>query len=84
MHDLDFSAGANATKNLSEKEALTDVPECNPKSTESAQSDTLPTISFGKEFLILWGKIAFGWFLNFVLPAIDEVTDLYSAIRYFK
>jgi len=35
-----------------------------------------------KGSVIAWGKIAFDVFVNFVLQAVDEGTDLYSGIRY--
>ena len=29
------------------------------------------------------GKIGVDWFLNFILPGTDEVTDLISGVRFF-
>ena len=29
------------------------------------------------------GKIGMDWFLNFILPGTDEITDLISGVRFF-
>ena len=34
-------------------------------------------------WVVAQGKIGLDWFLNFVLPGIDEVTDLISGVRFF-
>ena len=34
-------------------------------------------------WVVAQGKIGLDWFLNFVLPGTDEVTDLISGVRFF-
>ena len=33
--------------------------------------------------VVAQGKIGLDWFLNFILPGTDEVTDLINGIRFF-
>ena len=34
-------------------------------------------------WVVAQGKIGLDWFLNFILPGTDEVTDLINGIRFF-
>ena len=33
--------------------------------------------------VVAQGKIGLDWFLNFILPGTDEVTDLINGVRFF-
>ena len=51
------------------------------KATQTPENEIL-CFQIEKEIVIAWGKIGFDVFVNFVLQAVDEGTDLYSGIRY--
>ena len=51
------------------------------KATQMPENEIL-CFQIEKGSVIAWGKIGFDVFVNFVLQAVDEGTDLYSGIRY--
>ena len=51
------------------------------KATQTPENEIL-CFQIKKGSVIAWGKIGFDVFVNFVLQALDEGTDLYSGIRY--
>ena len=51
------------------------------KGTQTTKNEIL-CFQIKKESMTKWGKIGFDIFVNFVLQAVDEGTDLYTGIRY--
>ena len=49
---------------------------------KATQTPEILCFKFEKGSVIAWGKIGFDVFVNFVLQAVDEGTDLYNGIRY--
>ena len=52
------------------------------KEKASQTPEILPCFNIDKGNAIAWGKIGFDVFVNFVMQAVDEGTDLYNGIRY--
>ena len=49
---------------------------------KATQTPDIPCFNIEKGSAIAWGKIGFDVFVNFILQAVDEGTDLYNGIRY--
>ena len=62
-------------------EQVTLIKATQEKATQMPENDFL-CFQIEKGNVIAWGKIGFDVFVNFVLQAVDEGTDLYSGIRY--
>ena len=62
-------------------EQVTLIEATQEKSTQTPENRIL-SFQIEKGNVIAWGKIGFDIFVNFVLQAVDEGTDLYSGIRY--
>ena len=62
-------------------EQVTFIKATEEKATQTPENEIL-CFQIKKGSVIAWGKIGFDVFVNFVLQALDEGTDLYSGIRY--
>ena len=62
-------------------EEVTLIEATQEKATQMPENEIL-CFKIEKGNVIAWGKIGFDVFVNFVLQAVDEGTDLYSGIRY--
>ena len=73
-----MSANSDGTVSIEMVELL---PSDSVKPVEST-----PTSGFRiniPPWVVAQGKIGVDWFLNFILPGTDEVTDLISGVRFF-
>ena len=73
--------GLNEHKCDVDPEKATQEKATQEKATQTPENEIL-CFQIEKGRVIAWGKIAFDIFVNFVLQAVDEGTDLYSGIRY--
>ena len=62
-------------------EQVTLIEATQEKATQTPENG-IRCFKIEKGSVILWGKIGFDVFVNFVLQAVDEGTDLYSGTRY--
>ena len=72
---------SNEHKLDTDPEQVTLVKATQEKATQMPENEIL-CFQIEKGSVIAWGKIGFDVFVNFVLQAVDEGTDLYSGIRY--
>ena len=72
---------SNEHKLDTDPEQVTLIKATQEKATQMPENDVL-CFKIEKGNVIAWGKIGFDVFVNFVLQAVDEGTDLYSGIRY--
>ena len=72
---------SNEHKLDTDPEQVTLIKATQEKATQMPENEIL-CFQIEKGSVIAWGKIGFDVFVNFVLQAVDEGTDLYSGIRY--
>ena len=73
-----MSANSNGTVSI---EVVKTLPSDSMKPIETT---TTPGFKINiPPWVVAQGKIGLDWFLNFVLPGTDEVTDLISGVRFF-
>ena len=71
-----------ATQGLNEHKCDVDPEKATQEKATQTPENEILCFQIEKGRVIAWGKIGFDVFVNFVLQAIDEGTDLYSGIRY--
>ena len=72
---------SNEHKMDMDPEQVTLIEATQEKATQTPENRIL-SFQIEKGNVIAWGKIGFDIFVNFVLQAVDEGTDLYSGTRY--